>query len=177
MKKVLFVVAHPHLSESRANRFIVEQLKNLPNVTYHNLYDLYPYFHIDYRKEQELLLQHDMIFLQHPFYWYSMPPLLKMWIDEVFKFGFAYGPQGEALKGKDFQISITTGGGAEAYAPSGYNKRNIDEYLTPYVQTADLCQMPWRKPFIFFLASRASDRHLLEHADEIKTFIEKYVFP
>ena len=28
------------------------------------------------------------------FWWYSSPPLLKLWFDEVLTFGWAYGPGG-----------------------------------------------------------------------------------
>ena len=37
-----------------------------------------------------------VVWLQ-PIHWYSMPPLLKLWLDEVLAFGWAYGPGGDAL--------------------------------------------------------------------------------
>ena len=67
----------------------------LRGVTFHDLYELYPDFDVQVEQEQELLISHDMIILQHPFYWYSCPPLLKQWIDLVLEHGWAYGKEGE----------------------------------------------------------------------------------
>ena len=46
-----------------------------------------------------LLAQARLLVWLHPVHWYSMPPLLKLWLDEVFAFGWAYGPGGRALRG------------------------------------------------------------------------------
>ncbi|MGG3885590.1 NAD(P)H-dependent oxidoreductase [Brevibacillus panacihumi] len=43
--------------------------------------------------------------LQFPFYWYSAPPLLKNWFDEAWTYGWAYGPGGVALRGKECIIA------------------------------------------------------------------------
>ena len=45
-------------------------------------------------REQELLLEHDVIVFQHPFYWYSTPAILKEWQDLVLEHGWAYGDGG-----------------------------------------------------------------------------------
>jgi putative NADPH-quinone reductase len=39
-----------------------------------------------------------------------MPPLLKLWCDEILRRDFAFGPDGSHFQGKDLLISITTGG-------------------------------------------------------------------
>ena len=84
-------------------------------VTFHDLYELYPDFDVQIDQEQELLISHDMIILQHPFYWYSCPPLLKQWIDLVLEHGWAYGKEGNTLKGKKMFNAISTGGSPDAY--------------------------------------------------------------
>lgn len=43
--------------------------------------------------------------------WYSIPPLLKLWIDKVLSHGWAYGHGGKALHGKHLLWAVTTGGG------------------------------------------------------------------
>jgi NAD(P)H dehydrogenase (quinone) len=45
----------------------------------------------DVKAEQEKLLWADMLILQFPLWWYSMPAILKGWVDRVYAFGFAYG--------------------------------------------------------------------------------------
>ena len=39
-----------------------------------------------------------------------MPPLMKLWVDDVLTFGWAYGPGGTALNGKDLWLVASTGG-------------------------------------------------------------------
>ena len=51
----------------------------------------------------------DVIVFQFPTHWYSVPGILKLYIDTVMEHGWAYGSTGTALKGKAFIIS-TTGG-------------------------------------------------------------------
>lgn len=175
MKKALVLIAHPHLKKSKANRLILEQIEDHPQITKHDLYEHYPHFHINFRKEQALLQEHDLIVFQHPLYWYSMPPLLKLWEDEVLLLGFAYGPGGEALKNKDFLLSITTGGGKEAYCTNGYNQRDCHEYLHPYRQVSHLCKMTWHDPYIFHSATRATDDEVKTHGRQLNEFIRSHI--
>jgi glutathione-regulated potassium-efflux system ancillary protein KefG len=119
--RVLVYFVHPTPHKSRLNSAMLQSLEGLEDVTVRKLYDLYPDFHIDIKTEQRLLVEHDVIVWQHPFYWYSAPPLLKEWIDLVLEHGFAFGHEGNALKGKKVLTVTTTGGRQEAYTEGGRN--------------------------------------------------------
>lgn len=148
--KILILFAHPAIQKSRVNRRLAEPAVKLEGVTFHDIYESYPDFHIDIRKEQELLVEHDIIVLQHPFYWYSSPAIVKEWQDLVLEFGFAYGPEGTALKGKKMMNVISTGGSKEAYESDGHNRYTIREFLRPFEQTANLCGMLYLPPFVIY---------------------------
>ena len=90
-------------------------VSNERGVTINSLYDRYPDFYIDVIAEQQLLLEHDIIIWQHPFFWYSGPALLKEWFDLVLQHGFAYGEKGLKLQGKKAMSVITTGGRQDVY--------------------------------------------------------------
>jgi glutathione-regulated potassium-efflux system ancillary protein KefG len=145
MPRILLLFAHPRFEKSRSNKILLTGLN--PAVTFHDLYEKYPDFNIDPDYEKELLVQHDIIIWQHPFYWYSCPPLLKQWIDIVLEHGWAYGKEGTALKGKFIFNSITSGGGREVYSKEGNNRFTINEFLVPFEQTAALCNMVYLPPF------------------------------
>ena len=113
-----------------------------------DLYERYPRFHIDVRREQALLLEHDVIIFQHPFYWYSSPAILKQWQDLVLEYGFAFGKNGTQLNGKLFLTAISTGGPSSAYQRNGYNYFTVRELLAPFEQTARLCGMTYLPPFV-----------------------------
>lgn len=170
--KALVIVAHPHLRQSVANKSIIESLKDIENVTLHNLYDTYPYFHIDIKKEQNLLRAHNLIVFQHPFLWYNMPALLKLWVDEVLTSGFAYGPGGDELKNKKFQLSITAGGDVDTYQDQGTHRHSVDQFLTGYKQICHLCQMRWLEPLVLYGSRKTESEHLMNHVEEIKKTIQ-----
>nr|WP_260506727.1 NAD(P)H-dependent oxidoreductase [Brevibacillus brevis] len=73
-----------------------EELLQYPNdITIHEIYKEYPDWNIDVPREQQLLEAYDHVIFQFPLYWYSYPPLLKKWFDDVFAYGWAYGSNGD----------------------------------------------------------------------------------
>lgn len=158
--KILIIFAHPRLENSRANRQLIKAIPQSKNITFHDLYEKYPQFDIDVNYEKELLMAHDIIIWQHPFYWYSAPAIVKQWIDLVLEFGWAYGPGGMALKDKFIFNTITTGGNRAAYCEQGYNQCTINQFLFPFRQTAELCHMIYLPPFVVHGTHRLSDHDL-----------------
>lgn len=141
MASVLVLFAHPALEKSRIHSSLLKAITGLQNITINDLYQNYPDFDVDIRHEKKLLLAHDIIIWQHPFYWYSSPALLKQWQDLVLEHGWAYGKNGNALIGKRIFNVLTSGGSSKAYQKGGYNRYTIQEYLKPFEQTANLCNM------------------------------------
>ena len=148
MRRILIQFAHPVLERSRVNRHLIEAVRDLPNVTINDLYELYPDLSIDVAREQKLLDDHDAIVFQHPFYWYSCPAILKEWQDLVLEHGWAYGAGGDHLRGKLALNAITAGGPKSAYQRDGYNRFTARELLSPWDQTAHLCGMKYLGPFV-----------------------------
>lgn len=139
MNNVLVISDHPNLENSYTNKVILSRLEaSSEDIVVHRLDERYPDFNIDVDVEQKALKQADVILLQFPFYWYSVPALMKKWLDDVFSFNFAYGPEGDKLKDKAFILSFTVGGPEEAYTPIGYNHFRIEELIKPLEQTAYL---------------------------------------
>ncbi|MDF7675174.1 NAD(P)H-dependent oxidoreductase [Neisseriaceae bacterium ESL0693] len=73
--------------------------------------------------EQDKVLWADLIIFQFPIWWYSMPAIMKGWIDRVFSRGFAYsrGRKYERghFHGKRAMLCITTGTASTLYEPAG----------------------------------------------------------
>ncbi|MCX5543011.1 MULTISPECIES: NAD(P)H-dependent oxidoreductase [Paraburkholderia] len=96
----------------------------------------------DIAREQAKLLWADTLILQFPLWWFSMPAILKGWVERVFAYGFAYGVgehsdvrwgnrYGEGtLAGKRAMLVVTMGGWASHYGPRGVNGP-IDDILFP----------------------------------------------
>jgi len=165
--KIVILVFHPVLHKSRVNRVLLNAVEGLGEVSFRYMYDLYPDYQIDIKKEQEVLLQHDIIVWQHPFYWYSAPSLLKEWLDLVLEHGFAYGKAGRALEGKTIMTAITSGGRRDIYGSEEGVKFSIRDFLAPFEQTAKLCRMRYLPPFV------THGTHLLK-SDQIEKAAEEY---
>lgn len=162
--RVLLVLAHPAYERARVNPALVAAAESAGAVV-HDLYEAYPDFLIDVEAEQARLLEHDVICLQFPFLWYSVPSLLKEWLDLVWLHGFAYGEGGTRLGGKRMLVATTTGASASAYGPGGGHRYSISEFLRPLEQTARLCGLRWQEPFVVHTSHALSEAELARCAD------------
>lgn len=149
MKKTLVVLAHPSIDKkSLANKIIIEKIKTLEGVKIKDIYSEYPTFKFNIEADQAALVDAGSIIFQFPFYWYSVPGILKEWIDQVFSHGFAFGSTGDKLKGKQFLVSTTIGGPADAYREGGNNNFPINDLLKPLQQMANLTGMKYNTPLV-----------------------------
>lgn len=166
MADILIIAAHPQLDHSRVSRRLLQALAAPAalSVQVHDLYARYPDYFIDVAAEQAALQAARLVVWLHPVQWYAMPALMKLWLDEVFSFGWAYGPGGQALRGKDLWLVTSTGGAAQSYRPDGYNRYFFDAFLHPHEQTAALVGMRWLPPLVLHGAHRADDAALDTHA-------------
>lgn len=174
-KKILILFAHPAFEKSRVNAQLIKELQNHENITFHDLYELYPEFDFDIKQEQKLLMEHDVIVFHHPFYWYNVPAILKEWQDLVLEHGWAYGKNDKALKNKWFMSIITTGGAIETYCSIGSNKFTIRELLVPFEQTANLCEMIFIPPFVVYGAYALTDEKLMKYRTILAQTINKII--
>lgn len=166
-RDILILLAHPDLGRSSATAALLAALRESPvagRVELRDLYRLYPDFHIHVAAEQQALGPARLVVLLHPIYWYSMPALQKLWLDEVLRLGWAYGPGGHALKGKDLWLVASTGGGADSYSAEGHNRHPIADFLLPLQHTAQLCGMHWLPPLVLHGAHRAGPAELAAQA-------------
>ncbi|WP_078382478.1 NAD(P)H-dependent oxidoreductase [Sutcliffiella halmapala] len=170
--KTLVLVAHPNLQESKVNRIWKERLQQEPNITVHDLYEAYPTGVIDVEREQQLLLQHDRIVYQFPFYWYSTPSLLKKWQDEVYLYGFAYGT-GNQLRGKEFVLAISAGKAEDSYRPDGTSLYTMEQLLLPLKATVTLTELDYLPPFILYGAAYISEEEIRKNAELLVNYLSK----
>jgi NAD(P)H dehydrogenase (quinone) len=96
----------------------------------------------DVADEQRKLRWADTVIVQFPMWWFSMPAILKGWVERVFAYGFGYGVgehserrwgdrYGEGvLAGKRAMLVVTAGGWASHYEPRGING-SMEDLLFP----------------------------------------------
>ncbi|TWF44899.1 Kef-type potassium/proton antiporter accessory protein (CPA2 family) [Chitinophaga polysaccharea] len=173
MARVLINFAHPALEKSRVHAQLLRAIKTIPGITINDLYEQYPDLDINIAREQTLLEQHDIIFMQHPFYWYSAPAIVKQWIDLVLEHGWAYGHTGKALQGKYFSNIISAGGAENAYQPDGHHGHTIHDFLLPFIQTAKLCNMHYAAPYVIYGVHREDISDIKEETQKLVQVLER----
>ena len=172
MNRILILFAHPALEKSRVNRRLAAGVQDLDGVTFHDLYEEYPDFAIDVPREQRLLVEHDIIVLQHPFFWYSTPAMLKEWQDLVLQHGWAYGSEGKKLVGKRALNVLTTGGRESAYQTDGYNQFTMRQFLVPLQQTFRLCGVKYLPPFVVHGTLKMPPEQMQSHVEDYRRLLE-----
>lgn len=133
----------------------------------------------DIAAEQDKLRWADAVILQFPLWWFSMPAILKGWVERVYAYGFAYGVgehsdthwgdrYGEGmLAGKRAMLLVTAGGWSSHYAARGINGP-IDDLLFPiqhgilYYPGFDV--LP---PYVVYRSGRMDAQRLAQVKDEL----------
>ena len=173
MASLLVYYAHPGHRYSHANKTMWRHAGRVPDITLVDLYAEYPRFEIDIDREQQRLIDHDVVVFQFPMFWYSTPSLVKEWEDLVLEHGFAYGNGGDALKGKTLMLAVTAAGPDDAYTPDGYQRHDIRTFLTPLEQTATLCGMHFTAPYVLYSSLTAgTDGQAEPHAEGYVRLLE-----
>lgn len=176
MMKTLVILAHPDMESSRVNRRWKEELlQYTDNIALHELYTTYPDWKIDVSREQELLETHDHIMLQFPLYWYSYPPLLKKWFDDVFTHGWAYGSKGNQLKGKRIGLAMSIGDKQENYAKDGSIGYSVEELVAPFIASMNHVGAQALPHYALYGASfQATDEEINRSAEGYMRYIKQF---
>jgi NAD(P)H dehydrogenase (quinone) len=84
------------------------------------------------KAEMDKLVWADFVIFQFPLWWFSLPAILKGWVDRVFAMGFSYSVEQRhengIFHGKRSMLAFTTGGPPASYVPGGRNG-DLDELL------------------------------------------------
>lgn len=171
MKKTLVIFSHPNFKESRLNKALLNAIKNIDGVDIRDLYEIYggDITKIDVESEQAKLLEYEKIVFEFPLYWYSSNAMLKEWMDKVLAYGFAYGSNGDKLKGKELYITTTTGGSEQDYANS---PGGLGGLLAPFAASAAFVGMSFGGVFAVYNSLNITDEELNKKALEYVNFIK-----
>lgn len=177
-KRILVILAHDDMRNSRVNKRLIKELEGIENIEIRDIKALYPDYKIDIETEQNAIRNADKIVFQFPMYWFNAPSILKEWIDKVYSLGFAFdvtkeGYQRRELNGKEFMLAVSMGGAQEAY--DGEKVKSVNECLTPYIYTSKFCGMRVVEPYYIYgaMSKNLDDETLNLKAKEYKNTILK----
>jgi putative NADPH-quinone reductase len=145
---IRILVAHPDLSQSKANQALLAAVKQLPCVEIVDLQRLSVNGLFDVASELEALRKTDLLVWQFPLYWYNAPAILRQWQDQVLS-AAVYGPD-KVLMGKKLMVATTVGARAETYRSGDLNQYTMDEILRPFEACARSARMQWLPHFAVY---------------------------
>ncbi|TOP86014.1 NAD(P)H-dependent oxidoreductase [Vibrio parahaemolyticus] len=165
--KTLVIVSHPYQSNSNTIKALEQVALNTPDVTVRNLESLYGnnVTGFDIAEEQAECELADRIIYLFPIHWFNLTPMLKAYLNEVWTYGWAFGPEGTALKGKEMLVVASAGATEKTYSAQGLIQSTIQEVLTPMKASARYVGMSYQEPIAFYEAMGASS----EQMDSFKT--------
>lgn len=120
--------------------------------------------------EQDKVRAADLVIFQFPVWWFSMPAILKGWVDRVLSRGFAYASGRKydtgLLKGKRAMLSLTTGTADTLYAPNGVDG-DLHHILWP-IHNGVLAYTGFTvlPPFAAWMPAQVSDEQRQSYLDE-----------
>ena len=126
----------------------------------------------DIKAEQEKLLWCDLLILQFPLWWFSMPAVMKGWVDRVLTPGFAYGGgklfERGPLRGRRALLSVTTGGLPDVFDENGkYGNLNQMLHHINYGMLA-FCGFEVHQPFYVHGPARIPREQRERYIDEYR---------
>lgn len=156
--KTLVIISHPYPEQSIAVKALQQFAENMPNVTVRNLEALYGsnINGFDVAAEQAAAEVADRIVFLFPIHWFNLTPMLKAYLNMVWTYGWAFGPEGTALKGKEMQVVVTAGASAFTYSEAGIIHSSMAEVLTPMKASALYIGMKYNEPLAFYEAMGAN---------------------
>jgi glutathione-regulated potassium-efflux system ancillary protein KefF len=152
--KTLVVVSHPYPEQSTAIKALQAAAEQCEGVTVRNLEQLYgaDIDAFDVAAEQGAAEAAERIVFLFPIHWFNLTPMLKAYLNQVWRYGWAFGPDGNALRDKQMQLVVTAGASAHTYSAAGLIHSSMEEVLTPLKASALYVGMHYLPPLAFYEA-------------------------
>lgn len=159
---ITVLLFHPTFGKSRANRALADAAREVEGVEVVDMYARYPDEKVDCDREVAGLMAAERLVLQFPVQWYSTPPLLKAWEDEVLSRMYYVHPkeEGDTMKGLPVMVAATAGNTPDAYGAEGINLFPLVELLKPLQSTAHRCYWAWSEPYTIYEVNKSSPETL-----------------
>lgn len=125
------------------------------------------------------LSQADHIFLQFPFWWFSVPAIMKGWLDKVLVKGFAYDAgkvfANGLLKGKTASLILTTQSPESAYQPDGVHGATIDIFLHHIHHTMRFVGIAPLAPFVAYGAFNLEGEQQEKIKEQFRGYLQEMI--
>ena len=162
-KKTLVIFTHPYLEYSNSNRELINFYERHLHFTFRDLYDECPDFHIAAFRERKRIKNYDRIIFHFPIIWFGMPPLLRLWIDEVFDRTWLKENEENPLQGKEVFFLVTTGGKEKSFQKNGTYNYTIDELISGLIVSLKVFGAKIKDIMVVYEVEKLSKKEIISH--------------
>ena len=162
MKNTLVLFAHPYLEHSKSNLELLNFYVRHQHYTFRDLYEEYPDFHIPAFRERKRIKNFDRIIFHFPLIWFGIPPLLKLWIDEVFDHKWQNENQENPLKNKEAFILVTTNLEEKKFSKQGMFNYSVEELIAGLLVTLKQNEIDVKEKLFIYEVERLTKKEIIE---------------
>lgn len=163
MKSTLVLFAHPYLEYSNSNRELLNFYERHHHFAFRDLYEEYPDFHISAFKERKRLKNYERIIFHFPLIWFGVPPLLKLWIDEVLNRSWLHSDQDNPLEGKEIFILVTTGGKERSFGKNCTYEYTVEELISGLTVSLKCFHAVIKEIMVVYEVEKLSKKEIIAH--------------
>lgn len=127
-------------------------------------------FSDEVKAEHEKVKWCDTLLFIFPLYWWSVPGIMKNWIDRVLSMGFAWGSKGNgSLQPRKGMVLYTTGGPKEFFASVG-----VEDVTSKQLNLGvfKFCGMSPLEPFVAYQVAWVGDQQRKKYLEEVAAAME-----
>ncbi|MBM2817378.1 MAG: dehydrogenase [Ignavibacteria bacterium] len=131
--------------------------------------------------EMQKFVRADLLLLNFPLWWSSVPAIMKGWLDKVLALGFSYHPRDKKyetapFRGKKALCTITAGGSSAAYTSEGENGDIMESLFHLHHGTLYYCGLDVLPPFITWRTHLTDEETLKGYLNDYKIYLENIDF-
>lgn len=163
MKKTLVLFAHPFLEFSSNNKELTNFYERHQQFTFRDLYEEYPDFHIPAFRERKRIVNYDRFIFHFPIIWFGMPPLLRLWLDEVVDGKWLNGYSENPFENKEVYLLVTTRSKERSFGKNGKHGYTIEELISGLLITLKIFKANIKSIYIVYEAENLSKKEIIYH--------------
>lgn len=134
----------------------------------------------DIAGEIEKLKAADLVLFVAPFWWMSVPAMLKGWFDRVLAMGVAWDGgkfyETGLMRGKQAMMIMASGHPTDYYQPSGIHKATINQMLHPInFGTLAFCGFNVHEPYIAMNVLGSDQNTLTQYLKDLTYRLEHFI--
>ena len=171
MKNTLVLFAHPYLEHSKSNKELINFYVRHQHYTFRDLYEEYPDFHIPAFRERKRIVDYERLIFHFPLIWFGIPPLLKLWIDEVFDFKWMREDEENPLENKEAIILVTAGSREESFGKNGVFEYSVEEMISGLFTTLKVNKIKITHFLCIYNAENLSKKEIIKNKQHFQDIL------